>query len=113
MSNTIISDNVIIGFSSTPISISGSGNEIRNNIGYTTENSGTDTSSGDGSSTSLTIAHGLVSTPKYVNAREASSDAATAEIDYTTADSTNITVYFKNALPSGTDNIKIYWEAEV
>jgi len=86
---------------------------LKNCIGYTTENSGTAIFSGDGSATSLTIKHELANTPSYLSVREGSSDAATAEIKYATADDTNITVYFKNALPSGTDNIKIYWEAEV
>jgi len=64
--------------------------------------------------TSLTIPHGLGTTPSsYVNVREGTADSGTAQINYVTADSTNITVYFKNALPTGTNNITLYWKAKL
>ena len=86
-------------------------NIIRRNIGYTTENSGTATFSGDGTTTQFSIAHGLVSTPTKVLVTPMSSDAASDF--YVTADDTNIYINYKSAPPSGTDNLKFSWYAEV
>ncbi|MBO8181109.1 MAG: hypothetical protein H0Z19_11685 [Archaeoglobus sp.] len=84
---------------------------LKNNVGYTTENSSTATFSGDGSTTQFTIAHKLVSTPSKVLVTPMSSDAAGDF--YVTADDTNIYVNYKTAPPSGTNNIKLSWYAEV
>ena len=73
---------------------------------------GTYTTSGDGAATTVNIAHGLGVTPTFYQVQARSADAGTAEISYITADATNITVTFKNALPSGTDNIVLVWKAE-
>jgi hypothetical protein len=73
---------------------------------------GISTTSGDGAATTVNIAHGLGSTPVFYQVQAGSADAGTAEISHITADSTNITVTFKNALPSGTDNIVLIWRAE-
>jgi len=86
---------------------------VKDNRGYTTENSGTATFSGDAATTSFTIAHGLAETPTFYSVEEASADAGAAEIDYITVDATNITVYFKSAPASGTDNVVLSWRAEV
>mgnify|MGYP000182653612 FL=1 len=84
---------------------------VKNNIGYTTENSGTATFSGDGTTTQFSIAHGLVSTPSKVLVTPMTADAASDF--YVTADDTNIYINYKSAPPSGTDNLKFSWYAEV
>jgi len=76
-------------------------------------NSGTAIFSGDGSTTSFNIAHGLATTPTKVRVSPASPDAEGCYADPADADATNIVVKFKTAPPSGTDNVKISWEAEV
>ena len=78
---------------------------------WKSENSGTATFSGDGTTTQFSIAHGLVSTPTKVQVTPMSSDAASDF--YVTADDTNIYINYKSAPPSGTDNLKFSWFAEV
>ena len=87
------------------------GNTITKQINVITENSGKATFSGDGTTTTFTIAHGLVSTPSSVRVTPCSADASGDF--YVTADATNITVTYGTAPPSGTDNVCLYWEAEV
>jgi len=94
-----------------PITIVGVNTIVRRNIGYTTENSGTATFSGDGSTTQFSIEHGLVSTPSKVQVTPMSSDAAGDF--YVTADDTYIYINYSTAPPSGTDNVKVSWQAEV
>jgi hypothetical protein len=72
---------------------------------------GTYTANGAGG-TSLTIPHGLGVIPTYVHAQSGSVDAGTAQVNYVTADITNITVNFKNTIPTGTNNIVLYWRAK-
>ncbi len=84
---------------------------VKHNIGYKTENSGTATFSGDGTTTQFKIAHGLVKTPSKVKVTPASADAAGDF--YVTVDTTYIYVNYLTAPPSGTDNVVLYWEAEV
>mgnify|MGYP000619078828 CR=1 FL=1 len=79
--------------------------------GYQTHNSGTATFSGDGSTTQFSITHCLVSTPTKVQVTAMSEDASGDF--YVTADATYIYVNYKTAPPSGTDNIKLSWYAEV
>ena len=79
--------------------------------GWCGKNSGVATFSGDGTTTQFSIAHGLVSTPTKVQVTPMSSDAA-ADF-YVTADDTNIYINYKSAPPSGTDNLKFSWYAEV
>jgi hypothetical protein len=71
------------------------------------------TTSGDGSATTVNIAHGLGVVPSFYQVQAGSADAGTAEISYITADATNITVTFKTAIPAGTDNITLVWRAEL
>jgi len=85
--------------------------QIRRNRNYLTENSGTATFSGDGTTTQFSIAHGLVSTPTKVLVTPMTADAASDF--YVTADDTNIYINYKSAPPSGTDNLKFSWYAEV
>jgi len=83
----------------------------KGNIGYVTENSGTATFSGDGTTTQFTIAHGLVGAPKVANVTPASNDAKGSF--YVTADATNIYVNYATAPPSGTNNVVLYWSASM
>jgi len=101
----------------TPITGSGI---IKNNIGYTTENSGVATFSGDGVAKVFEIgAHGLVTTDPSkiaVKVTPASSDAIAASpcVGYVDpVDNTKIKVKFSSAPDSGADNVKIVWYAEV
>jgi len=81
------------------------------NKGYVTENSGKATFSGDGTTTQFSIAHGLVSTPSKVIVTPSSADASGDF--YVTVDATNIYVNYVTAPASGTDNVVLYWYAEV
>ncbi|RLF92637.1 hypothetical protein DRN52_07670, partial [Thermococci archaeon] len=94
-----------------PITIVGANSKEKLNFGYTTENSGTATFSGDGTTTQFSIAHGLISTPTKVLVTPMTADAASDF--YVTADDTNIYINYKSAPPSGTDNLKFSWYAEV
>ena len=85
--------------------------EIKNNRGYATENSGTATFSGDGTTTQFSIAHGLVSTPTKVLVTPMTADAASDF--YVTADDTYIYINYLTAPAAGTDNLKFSWFAEV
>jgi len=81
------------------------------NRGYTTENFGIATFSGDGVTTVFNIAHGLTDTPTFYTAEPLTTDARASRL--LSADATNITITFDTAPPSGTDNIKFSWKAEV
>jgi len=80
-------------------------------VGYVTENSGTEIFSGDGTTTTFTIAHGLAGTPKTAIVTAGSSDAKGDF--YVTYDATNIMVTYATAPPSGTDNVVLRWYAEM
>ena len=67
--------------------------------------------SGDGSTTQFSVPHYLPVKPSKVLVTPMSSDAAGDF--YVTADDTYIYVNYKTAPPSGTDNIKLSWYAEV
>jgi hypothetical protein len=84
---------------------------IGKNYGYTSVNGGTAMFSGDGTTTQFRIPHGLASTPSKVLVTPGSSDAQGAF--YVTADATYIYVNYATAPPSGTNNIVLYWYAEV
>jgi len=93
---------------------------IANNKGYTTENGGIATFSGDGSTTDFLIGdHGLVVTDPtkiVVKVTPISADAIAASpcagyVD--PADHTKIRVKFASPPASGTDNVQIVWEAQV
>jgi hypothetical protein len=85
--------------------------KILNDPYYVTENGGTATFSGNGSTKTFTIAHGLASTPTKVLVT-AGSDAAKGDF-YVTADATNITVTYATAPASGTNNVVLNWYAEM
>ena len=81
------------------------------NENYNTEGSGTSTQSGNASTTAFNIAHGLTSTPTWVNVVPNSVDArGTPSI---TLSSTNITVTYPVAPPTGTNNLAWNWQAGV
>jgi len=111
--DSIIFNNSFYSSTGTPISISdyASGYIIKHNKGYATENSGTATFSGNGTTTQFSIAHGLVKAPSKVLVTPMTADAASDF--YVTADDTNIYINYKSAPPSGTDNLKFSWYAEV
>jgi len=107
----IIICNDVRGNDAGGIHPSGANTIIKYNLGYLTENSGTVTFSGDGSTTQFKIAHGLVSTPSKVLVTPMSEDASGDF--YVTADDTYIYINYKTAPPSGTDNVKLSFYAEV
>jgi hypothetical protein len=72
-------------------------------------NKGTAVFSGNGSTTRFSISHGLASTPSKVYVTKGSS----LPDFYVTADANNIYVNFVSAPPSGTNNVVLYWYAEV
>lgn len=70
---------------------------------------GSATKSGDASTKVFTIAHGMASTPVAVSVMPSSVDALG---DYTTdVDSTNITITYQSAPPTGTGNLDYFWIA--
>jgi hypothetical protein len=85
---------------------------IRGNIGFATEKSGVDVFSGNGSKTQFEIAHGLVSRPNKILITPGSSDASKSSF-YVTADEAKIYVNFTTPPPSGTNNVVLYWYAEI
>lgn len=90
---------------------SGTNNVLKENEGYVTENSGTETRSGDGSATSFSWEHGLGAAPTSISVNPGSADAA--GMQYVTTDATNITVNFEGPPVSGTSNLTWYWDATV
>jgi len=72
---------------------------------------GTATFSGNGSTTQFSIAHGLISTPSNIQVTPRSEDGSGDF--YVTANNSNIYVNYLSAPPSGTDNIKLDWNAKV
>ena len=69
------------------------------------------TSTTNGGSTTVTIAHGLASTPNFVSVQPKSADALGPF--YFTVGATNITVTYGIATPSGTNNVSLWWEAKI
>ena len=109
--NNVIAYCTVYGNSTAQIERVGSSTIVRRNIGYRTVNSGVATFSGDGSTTEFRIEHGLVSTPSKYGVSPLTPDA---HADKTiTVDSTYIIITFSTAPPSGTDNLKFGWWAEV
>ena len=102
------------------ISVSSTYKVIKNNAGYPTENGGTATFSGDGTTTDFLIGdHGLVVTDPtkiVVKVTPISDDAIAASpcVGYVDpADPTKIRVKFASPPAGGTDNVQIVWEAQV
>ncbi len=74
-------------------------------------NSGIATFSGDGTTKTFQIAHGLVTTPSKYFVQPLTADAMSIPYDVT-VDNTYITITFTSAPASGA-NLKFYWYAEV
>jgi hypothetical protein len=72
---------------------------------------GQETFSGDGVQTEFQIAHGLSNAPSSWTI-EATTDDGSGH-SHSTADSTNITVFYDTAPPSGSDNIVLNYSLEV
>jgi parallel beta-helix repeat protein len=109
--NNIIANNYVRGASTQAILKVGANTRVKDNIGYATENSGTATFSGNGSTTTFNIPHGLASTPKMAVVT-AGSNGAKGDF-YVTYDATNIIVTYATAPPTGTNNVVLNWYAEV
>jgi len=116
----IIRLNYVSGNVVQQISKVGAHTIVRDNLGFVTENSGTATFSGDGTTDDFNIgAHGLAVTDPnriVVKVTPISSDAIAASpcVGYVDpADNTKIRVKFASPPASGTDNVKIIWEAQV
>jgi hypothetical protein len=84
---------------------------VVDNIGFVTENSGTATFSGDGSTTQFQISHGLAGTPKTVVVTAGSADARGNF--YVIYDAYNIFVVYATAPPAGTNNVVLRWYAKM
>ena len=74
------------------------------------ERIGKHTASGNGSTTTFNIAHGVGATPTYAIVSVAASGSTNLDYSYTLT-STNIVVVFSTAPSSGTNNVVIYWIA--
>jgi len=85
---------------------------IEDNIGYTTENSGSAEITGDGSTTSFTISHGLSTTPSIVLITPTNQSMASATWWVSAKSSTTFTITFTTAPSSGT-KLSFDWYAEV
>lgn len=85
---------------------------VWNNTRWIEANFGRATISGDGSSTTYQIAHGLYAAPLVCFVQASTSGAAQARIRYIDSNATHITVHFENPMPAGTNNIVLYWEAK-
>ncbi|MFC4549725.1 hypothetical protein [Halorussus sp. GCM10023401] len=70
---------------------------------------GTTTASGDGSTTSFSIEHGLVDEPRFP--RVMAKTPAAGRVDHLTTDGTAITVHYDAAPPAGANNLEWSWEA--
>lgn len=114
--NLSILDNDFGGYGIIRVSASTTFKKFSHNVNYYStskrgSNYGKAVFSGDGSTTQFKIAHGLVAAPSKVVVTPCSADAA-GEF-YVTVDDTYIYVNYSTAPPSGTDNVCLYWEAEV
>lgn len=73
------------------------------------ETKGSNTQSGDASTSAFTITHGLGATPAYVSIVPSSADAVSDF--YATASSTLITITYNAPPPSGSSNLSWFWRA--
>lgn len=79
-----------------------------------TSNTGTQTLSGDGTTTTFSWAHSTDSIPSGTNPRAllTPASAAAAAPNYVTVDATNVTVTFLTAPPAGTGNVVFNWRTQ-
>lgn len=110
--DNLIHDTTVHGHTNTGIFTAGSNTELHDINGYVVANKGSETQSGDGSTATFTIAHGLDDTPSYVSVDPGSADA-NGDFHVSSVDGTNIELTYSSAPASGTDNLTWYWRAEV
>jgi hypothetical protein len=91
--------------------LNSTGMKIKYNDAPVSEKTGTATFSGNATTTTFNIAHGLYAIPTSVVISSGSTD--TLGDFYVTYDATNITVNFNIAPPSGSNNLVFRWTAEV
>ena len=101
-------NNVTGGFYSNGTNV---GLIIERNKGYVTENGGSSTQSGNGSTKVFNIAHGLASAPTIPIAVAGSDDAIGPF--KVTSDATNIIITYPVAPPNGTSNLIWRWRGQV
>lgn len=80
-------------------------------VRYKNLTTGTRTFSAGGSINTVTISHGLGTTPSYWNVQKAISGLPA--IDFVTADATTLTVTFVSPPPAGTNNVVLKWAARI
>jgi len=109
--NNIIKDNDVRN-NNPNIDANGADDVVKSNRGYVTEDRGSATQSGDGTTTVFSISHNLDELPSYVSVEASSEDAST---DFYVSDKTSssIEITYANAPNDGTDNLSWEWEAEV
>lgn len=104
-------DVVLENNATAPIYNDGDNTKIKDVTGYVTENSGTNTQNGDGSTTVFNIPHGCDNTPTFYTAEPLHVDSRAGHL--LSIDATNIIITFDSAPPAGTGNVKFAWKAEV
>ena len=111
--HVIVKYNRIFGYATTAIGKSATfgssgsgGNEISNNEGYVTENSGSATISNG--NTSVTVSHGLVSTPSNIQLTGTHSEVKDAYV--TNVGSTSFEIHVDSAVSA---DRTVYWKARV
>jgi len=109
--NNLIKGNQI-SVNDVVVSTAGANTVVEKNRGYVTENQGTSTQSGDGTTTVFTIAHGLDETPTIANVWAESADA-NGDFYVSNKDSSNIEITYASAPASGTNNLTWGFEARV
>lgn len=104
--STTVTGSALFIINGPDVSISGTSN-LPKTVSISEENSGTETQSGDGATTTFTIPHGLASTPNLgdVDVTAASADAA-GDFYISNTTSTDIEITYASAPTSGTDNLK-------
>jgi len=110
--NNIIKNNQLFGTLTPRISDFTNNNIICDNIGYTTEASGSYEITGDGTNTSWSISHGLATTPSQVLITPTNSSMASATYWVSAKDATTFTITFSSAPASGT-KLSFDWYAKV
>lgn len=86
---------------------------VKDNKPNKSRQEGTYTFDGNAGVTSYTIPHTLLGKPTRFNVISGNAVAGTAEIAYVTPWSTNLTISFKTAPPTGTGNVTVHWWAEI
>ncbi|RLC76269.1 MAG: hypothetical protein DRI61_13570, partial [Chloroflexi bacterium] len=111
--NEITNNNLRVGNPTiSAIKRIGSHTIVKENLGYTTENSGSYEITGDGTNTSFTISHGLATTPTNIIITPTNASMASADWYVSSWDATNFTITFTSAPASGT-KLSFKWYAEV